>query len=309
MTLQQLEYVVAIYHHKHFQKAAEACRVTQPTLSLMVQKLEEEFGVKIFDRKQKPIVPTEVGRLIIEQAEHMLEHAQRLKESVNEQQHTLSGVFRIAVLPTVAPYLIPRFFPLLTQKYPDLDLSISEMKTKQIVDALNHGEIDAGILANTSQIQDFDKVSLFYEQYFVYAAKNNHLHLLNTVHNRNLTKADLWLLDEGHCFREQLEQYCQFKSAQQSKQAYKLGSIETFMRIVESGIGATFIPELCTLQLNANQKELVRPFAVPVPTREIILVVRKDFVRHSLLKMLVEEIRSSVPPSMLKLTHAQKQVI
>lgn len=308
MTLQQLEYIVAIADHQQFQKAADACDVTQPTLSSMVQKLEEELGVKIFDRRQKPIVPTAVGNVILEQARLMLAQARRLRESVDEEQHAMSGTFRIAVLPTIAPYLIPRFFPNIAKRFPQLDLRIKEMRTADIRRALAKGEIDAAILARADHLEEFSIETLFFEQYFVYVSPDNQLNELSSIRTSDLKDASLWLLDEGHCFRDQLVKFCQLKGASHSQKAYKLGSIETFMRIVEQGVGATFIPELCTLQLTAEQRKLIRPFAVPVPTREVIMMTASDFVRHTLLDALNATIRDSVPASMLRLSVAQKHI-
>ena len=155
MTLQQLEYVVAVAEHRHFLKAAEACDVTQPTLSSMVQKLEEELGVKIFNRRIKPIALTPVGETIVAQARQTLAQAQRLKACVDEAQHTPRGTFSIAVLPTIAPYLIPRFYPEFSRRYPDVELHITEMKTSAIKTALINGEIDAGILADIEGLDQF----------------------------------------------------------------------------------------------------------------------------------------------------------
>lgn len=308
MTLQQLEYIVAVAKHRHFLKAAEACDVTQPTLSSMVQKLEEELGIKIFDRRQKPLALTAVGQTVVEQAQGILAQARHLRESVEEARGALTGTFRIGVLPTIAPYLIPRFFPTLTRQHPQLDLRIREMKTSQIKQALMQGEIDAGILALTEGLDDFTTYPLFYEQYFVYAAQDTPLHQLSSVRTDDLRSTPLWLLDEGHCFRDQLVKFCQLKGASHSQTAYKLGSIETFMRIVESGMGATFIPELCMMQLSEEQRHLVRPFAVPVPVRQILFATAPDCVRHRLVEMLMQAIRSSVPAAMHQLTYTQRSI-
>ncbi|RRD80895.1 LysR family transcriptional regulator [Alloprevotella sp. OH1205_COT-284] len=308
MTLQQLEYVVAVAEHRHFLKAAEACDVTQPTLSSMIQKLEEELGIKIFDRKQKPIVTTSMGENIVEQARLMLRQVKNLRDSIAEEKQSLNGTFRIGILPTIAPYLIPRFFPRITRKYPHLDLRITEMKTHTIKQSLDRGEIDAGILAQLDGMDEYETNPLFFEQYFVYVSDANPLHNLPSVRTTDLRDQPLWLLDEGHCFRDQLVKFCHLKGAIHSQKAYKLGSIETFMRMVESGMGATFIPELCTLQLSPAQQQLVRPFAVPVPTREVVMLTSKDIVRRSLLRILVEEIRQSVPSDMLKLSKTQKRL-
>lgn len=308
MTLQQLEYVVAVYRFKHFAKAAEYCDVTQPTLSSMIQKLEEELGVKIFDRKRNPIRPTAVGQDIVEQAWKVLLRARKLKEIVEEDRHSLLGTFNIGVLPTIAPYLIPRFFPQLMNEYPDMDIRITEMQTEDIKRALQHGDIDAGILARVEGLDNYDMKTLFFEQFFAYVAKSDRLYNNANIRISDLTGEYLWLLDEGHCFRDQLVKYCQLKAASRSKKAYSLGSIETFMRIVESGKGVTFIPELALLQLSDEQKQLVKPFALPVPTREIVMMTGKGFIRRTLRQLLIDEIRRAVPEQMLRLRRTQQAV-
>lgn len=177
MTLQQLEYVVALADHGQFLKAAEACEVTQPTLSSMIQKLEEELGAKLFDRRSKPVVPTAVGRVVVEQARELLSGARRLRDRVDEQQNAVCGEFRVAVLPTIAPYLLPRFLPEFSRKYPQVDLQISEMKTADVKRALVKGEIDAAIVAQLNELEEFNADTLFYEQYFVYSSQSSELHL------------------------------------------------------------------------------------------------------------------------------------
>jgi len=306
MTLQQLEYVMAVYRCKHFAKAADYCNVTQPTLSSMIQKLEEELGVKIFDRSKQPIKPTTEGMLIIERAWSILVRAKQLKEVVEEERHSLSGTFHIAVLPTIAPYLIPRFLPQFMNEYPALDIRITEMKTEDIHRALKHGDIDAGIVAQVEGQEDFDSQQLYFEKFFVYVSKGDALFNNKAIRTSDLTGEYLWLLDEGHCFREQLVKFCHLKSAAKSKKAYNLGSIETFMRIVESGKGVTFIPELALEQLTEVQEELVRPFAHPIPTRDIILLTQKNFLRTSLRQLVIDKIRSSVPAGMLRMNKTQQ---
>jgi len=308
MTLQQLEYVIAVNRYRHFAKAADACNVTQPTLSSMIQKLEEELGVKLFDRRKQPILPTPAGKLIIDRAWEVLTSARALKETVEETKKSLLGTFHIGIIPTIAPYLIPRFFPQLMNKFPDMDVRIVEMKTEDIKQALRHGDIDAGILAKVDDIEEFEKTPLFFEQFFAYVAKNDALYENKTIRTTDLKGEYLWLLDEGHCLRDQLVRFCDLKGASQSKRAYTLGSIETFMRMVESGKGVTFIPELSVLQLTEAQRQLVRPFALPIPTREVIMLTDKDFIRSSLRTLLVEEIRNAVPKDMLQLKQTQQRV-
>lgn len=308
MTLQQLEYILAVNQFRHFAKASEYCRVTQPTLSAMIQKLEEELDTRIFDRSQQPVCPTPVGIHIIEQAQNILVQANRIKNIIEEEKHSLTGTFKLGILPTVAPYLLPRFFPQLMKKYPDLDIRVVEMKTNDIKKALQTGEIDAGIVASLAGMEELQQTPLFYEQFFAYVSREDALFNNEVIRTSDLNGEQLWLLDEGHCFRDQLVRFCQMKSARASQLAYHLGSMETFMRMVESGKGVTFIPELAVLQLGDAQKELVRSFAIPCPTRQVVLLTNKNFIRHTLLEVLVKEIKLSVPKEMLSLKATQAVV-
>lgn len=308
MTLQQLEYILAVNQFRHFAKAAEYCRVTQPTLSAMIQKLEEELDTRIFDRSQQPVCPTPVGIHIIEQAQNILVQANRIKNIIEEEKHSLTGTFKLGILPTVAPYLLPRFFPQLMKKYPDLDIRVVEMKTNDIKKALQTGEIDAGIVASLAGMEELQQTPLFYEQFFAYVSREDALFNNEVIRTSDLNGEQLWLLDEGHCFRDQLVRFCQMKSARASQLAYHLGSMETFMRMVESGKGVTFIPELAVLQLGDAQKELVRSFTIPCPTRQVVLLTNKNFIRHTLLEVLVKEIKLSVPKEMLSLKATQAVV-
>ena len=271
----------------------------------MIQKLEEELDTRIFDRSQQPVCPTPVGILIIEQAQKILVQANRIKNIIEEEKHSLTGTFKLGILPTVAPYLLPRFFPQLMKKYPDLDIRVIEMKTNDIKKALQTGEIDAGIVASLAGMEELQQTPLFYEQFFVYVSRKDILFNSEVIRTSDLNGEQLWLLDEGHCFRDQLMRFCQMKSARASQLAYHLGSMETFMRMVESGKGVTFIPELAVLQLGDIQKELVRPFASPCPTRQIVMLTNKNFIRHTLLEALTKEIKSSIPKEMLSLKATQ----
>lgn len=309
MTLQQLEYILAVERYRHFGRAAEACNVTQPTLSAMIGKLEEELNAKLFDRNRQPICPTSVGEQVIRRAKEVLDQADSIKDIVEEEKHSLNGTFRVGILPTIAPYLLPRFFPQLMKKYPTLDIRVREMKTYQIKEALIQGDIDAGILAQIEDLEEYDQTHLFYEKYEGYVSREDALFQKETLRTSDVASSrDLWLLDEGHCFRDQMVRFCQMKSSQTSQLAYNLGSMETFMRMVESGKGITFIPELAVMQLSNEQKELVRPFAIPVPTRQLILITNRNFIRQTLLDVIVKEIQASVPKEMLKMKAGQSLV-
>ena len=305
MTLQQFEYIIALEKFRHFTKAAEYCNVTQPTLSAMIQKLEDELEVKIFDRSQQPIAPTPAGLLVIKQAKEALVQAEQIKNIVQEQKQDVAGKFTLGILPTIAPYLLPRFISVLMKKYPKLELRIAEMKTHEIKRALLNGEIDAGVLADIEDLEEYNISHLFYEQYMAYVSKSCPLYEKQLVKSSDLQNHQLWLLDEGHCFRDQMVKYCQIKSAQDSQMTYSLGSIETFMRMVESGCGVTFIPWMAVQQLSESQKELVRPFAIPVPTRHLVVATNKNFIRNTILAAIIEEIQASVPKAMHSLATSQ----
>ena len=308
MTLQQLEYIVAVYRTRHFVKAAEACGVTQPTLSAMIQKLEAELDVKLFERSSQQVMPTAIGKVVVEQAWKVLNRARKLKDIVAEEKKSLTGTFRLGILPTIAPYLLPRFFPRLMRENSSLEIRVVEMKTADIRRAIDRGEIDAAVMVDTGDLDDYALTTLFYEQFLAYVSPSDQLSAKKSIKTSDLSNELLWLLDEGHCFRDQLVKYCQLKAAKTSQSAYSLGSIETFMRIVENGQGVTFIPELATIQLTPTQKELVRPFAIPIPTREVVMATSKSFVRQSLLDMIVGQIRNSVPEKMLKLNNTEQRI-
>ena len=196
MTIQQLEYILAVDQFRHFARAAEYCRVTQPTLSAMIQKLEDELGVKLFDRTVQPVCPTPIGQKVIDQARVILAQAAQVKEIISEDKQSLSGVFRLGVLPTIAPYLLPRFFPQLMEKYPELDIRVTEMKTQDIQQALHAGDLDAGIIASKLEDTFLTEETLFYEQFstFYHSHKGFHTsqtigHLIN-LHSLHLTETD-----------------------------------------------------------------------------------------------------------------------
>jgi LysR family hydrogen peroxide-inducible transcriptional activator len=275
----------------------------------MIGKLKEELYANLFDRNRQPICPTPVGEQVLRQAKEVLAQADSMKDIVEEEKHSLNGTFRVGILPTIAPYLLPRFFPQLMKKYPTLDIRVREMKTHEIKEALLQGDIDAGILAQIEGLEEYEQTHLFYEKYEGYVSREDALFAKETLRTSDVASSrDLWLLDEGHCFRDQMVRFCQMKSSQTSQLAYNLGSMETFMRMVESGKGITFIPELAVMQLSGEQKELVRPFAIPVPTRQLILITNRNFIRQTLLDVIVKEIQASVPKEMLKMKAGQSLV-
>lgn len=212
MTLQQLEYILALNRLGNFAKAADYCDVTQPTLSSMIQKLENELGIKIFDRRRQPIITTKAGQAVIRQAKEVLYQSRRLREIVEEEKDTYLGTFTIGVLPTIAPYLIPHFFPQLMREHPEMDLRIVELKTKDMKQALLNGDIDAGILAKIEGLEMFNSTHLYTEKYFAYISESDPLFAKERIKTTDLNGEFLWLLDEGHCFRDQLVKFCHLKA-------------------------------------------------------------------------------------------------
>ena len=301
MTLQQLEYVVAVNRLRQFAKAAAYCGVTQPTLSAMIQKLEAELGVRLFDRTAGRVIPTAIGEAVAERAEKTLAMARGRRDLVGNEKQKVSGRFRLGILPTIAPYLLPRFLPQLCATHPEMELRVVEMKTSDICRAVRQGDLDAAILVRLDGMEEFSLQTLFYEQFMAYVSRTGKLFTHERIRTADLNDEYLWLLDEGHCFRDQLVKFCHLKAAQSSQNTYSLGSIETFMRMVEGGKGLTFIPQLALEQLSAQQREMVRPFAIPVPTREVVLMTRNDFVRDAVSRLLCQSIRAAVPKEMLKM--------
>lgn len=305
MTLQQLEYVLAVNRFGHFAQAADYCGVTQPTLSAMIHKLELELGIRIFDRTKKPIQPTPIGLEVIRYAQNIVQQTAMLRAAVDEGKKAMQGVFRIGMVSTVAPYLMPLFLPRLVKEYPKIDVHISEMDPPEIIKALESGDLDAGILPLTDGMEDLQTATLYYEQFYTYVSPTLPLAQQKTVKKTDLKNQTMWLLDEGSTFRKQMAQYCRLESIPGSLHSYQTKSIEALMRLVENGSGVTFITELALRQLPEKQHQWVRPFAIPVPTREVVMVTHKQFVRTTMLGVIQDLIRASVPQDMRQLRSTQ----
>lgn len=302
MTLVQLEYIIAVDTWRHFATAAEHCFVTQPTLSMQIQKLEQELGVKIFDRSKQPVVPTEPGAEIIEQARRIIRERDNLMESVQHRKGLLVGELRIGIIPTLAPYLLPLFIQPFTRKYPQVRLVVHEMMTELIVSRLREGKIDAGILVTPLQEPGISEHTLFYEELMAYVSRKNEVYAKTYVLPQDINPNKLWLLEEGHCFRSQIINLCELKkmSRESSHFDYEAGSIETLRRMVEMNDGITIIPELATLDMPHRQQQLIRHFRKPAPMREVSLVVHRNLVKKRLIDSLREEILATVPEKVRK---------
>lgn len=301
MNIQQLTYVLAVDTHRHFANAAEKCFVTQPTLSMMIQKLEEELDVKIFDRSKQPVVPTEAGELVIRQAKIILQEANRLKLIVGELKGQMKGELKLGIIPTVAPYLLPLFLNSFLKKYPLLKIKITELTTQQIIDKLKNHDLDAGILATPLNNDSLNEQLLYYEQFVVYASKNETLMKKKFLLPGDIDTDHLWLLEEGHCLRSQVLNLCELRKKElaTSNLEYEAGSIETLKKMVDFNNGITILPELALKELNKEDSKNVRHFKPPVPVREISIVTYRHFVKQRMIDVLKEEICKAVPVEML----------
>lgn len=297
MNLQQLEYIIAVDNTRHFQRAAENCFVTQATLSMMIQKLENELGVKIFDRSKQPVKPTVIGEKIISQARRIVSEASRMKELIKEEKGEISGELKIAIIPTLAPYLLPLFLKDFTNKYKAVKLIISEQTTANIIENLKIGKLDAGILATPLNDTSIKEQVLFYEKYFLYVNDNERGFNKRYVLPADIDINRLWLLEEGHCMRSQILNLCELKKQYEvdEKLHYEAGSIETLKNLVENNFGITIIPELATFNLNKSQKKRLRYFTNPAPVREISIVTHRQYVKHKLIEALSNNITSVLP--------------
>ncbi|MBG6234814.1 LysR family hydrogen peroxide-inducible transcriptional activator [Pedobacter sp. CAN_A7] len=308
MTLVQLEYIVAVDTYRSFVGAAEKCFVTQPTLSMQVQKLEEMLNVKIFDRSRQPVIPTEIGAQIIEQARIVLQESHKVKEIINSQQQDIAGEIRVGIIPTLAPYLLPQVIASMMEKYPGLKLMIWEYTTDDIIHHLKTGVLDCGLLATPLVDEAIMEDPLFYENFVTYISKNSKLFKKKTIDPDDLESENMWLLNERHCMRSQVLNICRStKENRLQGLTYNTGSVETLIRMVDLNNGATIIPELALADLNAKQLSKIRPFKNPEPVREISLVTHKNFIKKRMLNAFKEEIMEVVPKSMK--TKKKKDII
>ncbi|WP_199137665.1 hydrogen peroxide-inducible genes activator [Pedobacter sp. ASV12] len=299
MTLVQLEYIVAVDTYRSFVSAADKCFVTQPTLSMQVQKLEEFLNVKIFDRSKQPVVPTEIGAQIIAQARIVLQENQKIKEIISNQQQDITGELKIGIIPTIAPYLLPEVISSMLEKYPDLKLLIWEYTTEDIIHHLKTGVLDCGILATPLVDPNLNETPLFYENFVSYISKNSKLFKKKAIEAEDLEEENIWLLNEGHCMRTQVLNICRStKNNRLQSLAYNTGSIETLIRMVDVNDGATLLPELALADLSVKQLNKVRYFKSPEPVREISLVTHKNYIKKRMLNALREEILAIIPKTM-----------
>ncbi|MFQ5446828.1 MAG: hydrogen peroxide-inducible genes activator [Saprospiraceae bacterium] len=292
MNIQQLEYILAVEEHESFSKAAEARFISQPALSMMVQKLEEELDVRIFDRSKQPILPTDAGKAIIEQARTVLVEISRLHEITRHQKEAIEGSLRIGIIPTLAPYLLPLFLSSFLRKYPMVHLIIFEYTTENIVEYLRKRKLDMGLLVTPLTHSFLHEIPLFNERFYVYSHDELEKEYLLP---EDINPDELWLLEEGHCLRSQIANLCELRKKPASQLEFEAGSIDTLIKMVDHQSGVTIVPELAALTLSEKQKNRLRPFAPPVPAREVSLVTHRDFVKKRLVDVVKMEIMGCLP--------------
>jgi len=300
MTIQQLEYIIAVANEGSFSRAATKCFVTQPTLSMQIHKLEIELGVIIFDRSKNPIKMTPIGEAIIEQARVNLQGMERIKEIIREQSDEIKGHLRLGIIPTLAPYLLPLFLTSFIAKYPQISLSIEEFISEQLILRLKQDMLDAAILVTPVDDTAITEIPLFYESFVAYVSTNHPLIHSDMIELDNLNINEMLLLSEGHCFREQVVNICPERIDREwsAQLRFESGSLETLKRIVERNYGYTLVPELAVLNISERNKQYVKPLREPRPVREVSLVMHRTILKRNLITVLQDEILMSIPEEM-----------
>ncbi|MEN9528166.1 MAG: hypothetical protein RI932_39 [Pseudomonadota bacterium] len=296
LTLTQLEYLVALDQFRHFGKAAKACHVSQPTLSMQIQKLESELGVVFFDRSHQPLLPTAEGTTLIHQARIVLSEARRLNQLSKEDTKELKGELRLGVIPTIAPYVVPLFVEHMATTFPKLLLNIDELQTHQIIASLENETLDVGLLATPLKAEGLEEEKLFLEPFSLYVHKSHPLAKRKSISEDDLDGSDMWLLSEGHCLRSQILRFCSLKSTQPvfRNVHFAAGNLETLQRLVETGSGYTLLPWLAAQRPHPNDATIVT-FKAPVPQRQVSLVWRRSQLKRRAITALAEAIRATLP--------------
>lgn len=296
MTLAQLQYLVALDTHRHFGDAAAACDVTQPTLSGQLRRLEDELDVELIDRSRQPVVPTAAGERIVEEAREVLAARDRLTTIATEMKDRVTGTLRLGMLPTLSPYLLPLLLPALETAHPEVSLILREWPTTEILDALRTDALDAALIATDEAGPDFYNQGLFTEPFVGYVAPSHRLADRDQLTPTDLSIEDLWLLSEGHCFRDQVLHVCgRSPSVPQAAAQFESGSLETLVRLVRNSGGMTLLPRLATHQMpEPEQSAFVIPFADPPPTRNVRLVTRRRH-KQRLVDALVATLHETLP--------------
>lgn len=309
-SLTQIEYVLAVAKFGHFAKAAAHCHVTQPTLSMQIQKLEEDLEIVLFDRSKKPILLTPMGARLIAQMQTLQFEAKKIEEIIKLGAGAIKqGELRLGIIPTITPYLLPRLMKSMEKLFPEIKLMISELQTSRIIEALENDEIDVGLLATPLKHPRIYEYALFYEPFYVLCRKDHELASKKKVHHQDLNFADLWLLEEGHCLRHQVLDVCSLKKNKKEKKQFNFesGNLETLKNLVESYGGHTLIPKLATDKIGRNTE--LKEFERPIPAREVGLVYRREHYKVELIEALGEAILEGIPEDLRKLRQKDLDVL
>ena len=310
MTLTQLGYIVAVDKYKNFGVAAQHCQVTQPTLSMQLQKLEEEIGLILFDRSEQPVKTTKVGEVLVHQAKIILREAHKFDELVLEEKDETKGIIHIGVIPTLAPYLMPLFLKDFMKKNPALKVVVEELQTSQILKKLEDLELDLGLLVTPIEQAGLKSDPLFYEPFLAYVSEKSELAQKAKVEQKDLNSNDLWLLTDGHCFREQSLLICKNRkktSDLHKNLLFESGSLETLKKMIDQENGFTLLPYLATMDMK-NSKQL-KEFTNPVPSREVSLIYNSYFRKDKIKSQLIDSIHEHLPSQIARSANRSMQVI
>lgn len=287
MTITQLQYVLAVAEHKNFTLAAEKCFVTQPTLSMQIQKVEEELSIQIFDRTKKPIQLTEIGQKIVNQAKNIVNEADRIQDIVDQQKGFIGGEFRLGIIPTIMPTLLPMFLNNFIKKYPKVKLIIEELNTEDIIFKLNNGHLDAAIAATPLHEEKIKEVVLYFEPFVAYIPENHDSFTKKEITIDDLNLDEILLLQDGHCFRDSVLNLCRNnKNLEQNHFQLESGSFETLIKLADEGLGTTLLPYLHTLDLKEKDQAKLRQFSEPKPAREVSLIYPKNELKIHIIDAL-----------------------
>jgi len=287
MTITQLYYVLAVAEHQNFTKAAEKCFVTQPTLSMQIQKLEDQLDIQIFDRSKKPIELTEIGKKIVAQAKNIVDEADRIKDIVDQQKGFIGGEFRLGIIPTIMPTLLPMFLKTFIKRYPKVKLKIEELTTDEIIQRIKDGHLDAAIAATPLENESIKERPLFYEPFVSYIPKGHRLYEKKKIDVSDLEIEDMLLLEDGHCFRDGVINLCKsFKQHDEDKFQLESGSIEMLVKLSNEGLGMTLLPYLHTLDIKDSEKSNLHHFNEPIPAREVSIIYHKSELKMQIIEAL-----------------------
>ena len=312
ISITQLQYIVAVDREKHFGKAAESCHVAQPSLSMQIQKLEDELGVVIFDRSKKPIIPTQTGLEVIQQAKRVLREHKKLEEVANLGISEPRGDFHLGVIPTLSPYLIPLFIGEFSKRYPKVNLKINEYQTSEIIKRLMDDQLDAGLLVTPLEDDRLIERHLFFEPFYAYVAESHPLSKRKILTEEDMDDNNLWLLEEGHCFRDQVLKVCALdrRNAALGNVEFAGGNLETLKNLVKRNSGYTLLPELALCELSKTEiKNHIRKFRKPVPTREVSLVHSRSFLKEKVINAMEDLILKSLPRNIRSLKKSDIDVV